>query len=144
MIEIRRYHPAVDLVDELFAVLTAVYQPVPWTLEQLQLSLADQTMTYYVAAKNGEVAGFLAVQTVLDELEIIQLAVRPDYQRQGLARRLMEEIQDWPGSAFLEVRASNHSAQKLYAGQGFEAIGLRRNYYHHPMEDAILMKRSRA
>ena len=72
------------------------------------------------------------------------MAVRPQSRRQGVASALLEELRRLAAErelAFLtlEVRASNRSAQALYAGQGYREAGCRPGYYQHPREDAILM-----
>jgi ribosomal-protein-alanine N-acetyltransferase len=93
--------------------------------------------------KNNEnrLIGFLAVQSVMDEMEICNIAVCPDFQGQGVGSLLLENISDFAGRVFLEVRASNLSAQSLYKKQGFVQYHTRKKYYAHPTEDAILMKR---
>ncbi len=76
-------------------------------LEQIASSMASQDEDYYLAYEGQELVGFLAVQTVLDEMEILQIAVRADFQRLGIASQLMAAVMDWDGDIFLEVRESN-------------------------------------
>ena len=99
-----------------------------------------------LAAVDGEgaVLGYVSAQTVLDEGYVNNVAVRPQSRRQGVASALLEELRRLAAErelAFLtlEVRASNRSAQALYAGQGYREAGCRPGYYQHPREDAILM-----
>jgi ribosomal-protein-alanine N-acetyltransferase len=91
----------------------------------------------------GHLAGFLAVRrTAPGEAEILNLAVAPEYRRQGVARALLEEfLNNHRGECFLEVRASNRAALALYQSFRFERVGLRPNYYSHPPESAIVMRR---
>ncbi|MFH0401617.1 ribosomal protein S18-alanine N-acetyltransferase [Streptococcus sp. A23] len=141
MIEIKHYDGQENLAEAVLAVMQSVYEQSPWTLEQIASSMASQDEDYYLAYEGQELVGFLAVQTVLDEMEILQIAVKADFQRLGIASQLMAAVMDWEGDIFLEVRESNAPAQALYRRQHFTKIGKRKNYYHSPIEDAVVMKR---
>ncbi|HFU3715625.1 TPA: ribosomal protein S18-alanine N-acetyltransferase [Streptococcus suis] len=143
MIEIKHYDGQENLAEAVLAVMQSVYDQSPWNLEQIASSMASQDEDYYLAYEGQELVGFLAVQTVLDEMEILQIAVRADFQRLGIASQLMAAVMDWEGDIFLEVRESNSAAQALYTRQHFTKIGKRKDYYRHPVEDAVLMKRER-
>ncbi|WP_155970283.1 ribosomal protein S18-alanine N-acetyltransferase [Streptococcus ruminantium] len=143
MIEIRQYDRQVDLAAEIYAVMACVYQVSPWTLEQIRLDMAGEHIYYYLAYAGQEVVGFLAVQTVLDEMEILQIAVKTNFQRRGIASLLLACVMEWEGDIFLEVRESNLAAQSLYTRQHFTKIGKRKSYYRYPIEDAVIMKRER-
>jgi len=77
----------------------------------------------------------------------MQIAVSPNYRRQGIAQRMTEALITMAASHLcmvtLEVRLSNHAARALYAGLGFEEDGVRKNYYSPDAngcrEDAVLM-----
>ncbi|HEM2865496.1 TPA: ribosomal protein S18-alanine N-acetyltransferase [Streptococcus suis] len=143
MIEIKHYDGQENLAEAVLAVMESVYEQSPWTLEQIVTSLASQDEDYYLAFEGQELVGFLAVQTVLDEMEILQIAVKADFQRMGIASQLMAAVMDWDGDIFLEVRESNSAAQALYTRQHFTQIGKRKDYYRNPVEDAVIMKRER-
>ncbi|HEM5145904.1 TPA: ribosomal protein S18-alanine N-acetyltransferase [Streptococcus suis] len=143
MIEIKHYDGQENLAEAVLAVMQSVYEQSPWTLEQIASSMASQDEDYYLAYEGQELVGFLAVQTVLDEMEILQIAVRADFQRLGIASQLMAAVMGWDGDIFLEVRESNSAAQALYTRQHFTKIGKRKDYYRNPVEDAVLMKRER-
>ncbi|HEM5315542.1 TPA: ribosomal protein S18-alanine N-acetyltransferase [Streptococcus suis] len=143
MIEIKHYDGQENLAEAVLAVMESVYEQSPWTLEQIASSMTSQDEDYYLAYEGQELVGFLAVQTVLDEMEILQIAVKADFQRLGIASQLMAAVMDWEGDIFLEVRESNSAAQALYTGQYFTKIGKRKDYYRHPVEDAVMMKRER-
>lgn len=92
--------------------------------------------------------GHAVYSQVLDEAELLDIAVDADYQRRGLGEQcmkfLMTEAQRRGAKQmFLEVRASNHAAQALYARSGFKQVGLRRDYYPGAAgrEDALLLMR---
>jgi len=94
-----------------------------------------------VAVVDNQVAGFLACrETAPGEREILNIAVRPDRRRHGIARRLLEaELANAHGARFLEVRESNKAAIKLYESLGFRPTGRRSEYYRDPPEAAIVM-----
>lgn len=129
--------------SEIFEVLTAVYGTSPWNLDQIIADLEQENTDYFFEYINGELAGFLSIQNLVGELEITNIAVQKSYQRQGIARRLMEQLDERLETVFLEVRESNLPAQTLYQKYGFEIVGRRKQYYHSPIEDAILMRRER-
>ena len=119
--------------------------PDPWSRRLLEELLGHAGAVAMAAAgEEGTVLGYTSAQTVLDEGYINNVAVHPACRRQGIASRLLEELRR-QGEALelafltLEVRASNHAAQALYAKHGYLEAGCRRNYYEHPREDAILM-----
>ncbi|MFI3079363.1 ribosomal protein S18-alanine N-acetyltransferase [Streptococcus sp. 2021WUSS124] len=143
MIEIKHYDGQENLAEAVLAVMQSVYDQSPWTVDQIASSMASQDEDYYLAYEGQELVGFLAVQTVLDEMEILQIAVRADFQRLGIASQLMAAVMGWDGDIFLEVRESNSAAQALYTRQHFTKIGKRKDYYRNPVEDAVLMKRER-
>lgn len=89
-----------------------------------------------------EVAGFIAWREVTTgEWELLNLAVLPAFRRRGVASvLLMKLLQLQAGSAFLEVRESNQGARAFYALHGFHQVGLRRNYYSSPTENAIVLR----
>lgn len=143
MIEIKHYDGQEELAEAVLAVMQSVYEQSPWTVEQIVSSMASQDEDYYLAYEGQDLVGFLAVQTVMDEMEILQIAVRADFQRLGIASQLMAAVMDWDGDIFLEVRESNSAAQALYTRQHFTKIGKRKDYYRNPVEDAVIMKRER-
>ena len=106
----------------------------------------DNALSAFLVALDGggRVAGYAGLQVVLDEGTITNIAVRPEYRRQGVARQLLDVFLNFAWGnrlAFLtlEVRASNYGAIALYGELGFRAVGRRKNYYEHPKEDALIM-----
>jgi len=87
-------------------------------------------------------AGFAAFrQTAPREWELLNLAVNPDWRRQGMGSQLLAAVlEQMEGEMFLEVRASNIAAQTLYRRCGFQVTGLRPGYYENPPEPAIVMR----
>jgi len=97
---------------------------------------------FLVALCNNRVAGFIVARRVAeDESEILNLAVDPVHRRQGVARRLVDEIRlHYSGAQFLEVRVSNSGARAFYKSLGFQEVTIRPQYYADPLESAIVMK----
>jgi ribosomal-protein-alanine N-acetyltransferase len=95
-----------------------------------------------VAIRGGRLAGFLVARQVAPgEREILNLAVDPAERRSGIARALLSEaLARAQGAWFLEVRASNAAAIRLYESAGFEIAGRRSGYYREPAEEAIVMR----
>ena len=94
------------------------------------------------AVGKDRVVGFLASRTLVPgEREILNLAVAPEFRRQGIARHLWEAFfGGFFGTVFLEVREANEAARKLYLSLGFQEVGRRPGYYDDPLEAAIVMK----
>ena len=119
----------------------------PWTLDQLRSQLSDDRHVFLAAVDaGGTVLGYVGMMFVLDEGYISNVAVAPDFRRQGMADALISALMtraEELNLAFvtLEVRAGNEPAKALYAKHGFVPVGRRKNYYDLPKEDAILMTR---
>lgn len=128
----------------IHSILGEVYESSPWTLEQTLSDMTRSDSNYYLAfAGNNEVIGFLATSMMMDEIEITNIAVAKAYQHQGVADLLLKALLRHDGKFFLEVRKSNQKARHLYEKNGFETYFIRKNYYHNPNEDALLMKREK-
>ena len=114
----------------------------PWSEAMLREEL-DKGI-FLVAERDGQAIGYVGCQTVLDEGYITNVAVSPDCRRQGVGRALIAELAQRAraqGLSFvtLEARASNVPAIALYEGAGFVRVGVRKNFYTAPTEDAVLM-----
>ncbi len=125
----------------------------PWSARQFTESLtAGQHCTVLVANNTGKqmVVGFCILQTVLDEANLLLMAIDPDHRGQGLGADLLEtsitHLGDGCVMVFLEVRQSNQAAIRLYEKLDFHQTGLRKNYYpadpqyfKNGKEDAVIM-----
>ncbi len=122
---------------------------VPWTAQQLKSQLRDKNHEFIVAeSTDGEILAYVGLMYVLDEGEISNVAVKPEYRRLHLGSALIEEILRRAENLninfiSLEVRESNIPAQQLYLKYGFKPEGLRKNYYDFPKENAIIMIKSK-
>ncbi|MFS1663579.1 ribosomal protein S18-alanine N-acetyltransferase [Streptococcus sp. zg-JUN1979] len=130
-----------EQADLIYEILCDVYTQAPWTYEQVKADLDKEDTDYFFVYDKETMVGFLALQQLVGECEVTNIAVKKDYQGQGYGRLLLDKIAAIDGDIFLEVRASNHRAKQLYQSAGFKVIGMRHNYYKEPLEDAIIMKR---
>jgi [ribosomal protein S18]-alanine N-acetyltransferase len=118
----------------------------PWTREMLERELrqSDVARVYVVRLPAYRVAAFCACWLVYDELHINTIAVDARLRRQGLATALMRHLladaaAQGARRTYLEVRRSNLPAQRLYESLGFTVAAVRRGYYSHPEEDALVL-----
>ena len=118
----------------------------PWSVNSIGSELKNPLSLWIVAEDNGKVAGYVGSQTVLGEADMMNLAVHPDYRRQGIGEELVQQLiyrlkQQGSHILMLEVRASNAPAIALYEKLGFYQVGRRPNYYTKPKEDALILRK---
>ena len=118
----------------------------PWSESSIASELGNRLSLWLVAVDGETVVGYVGSQSVLGETDMMNIAVAPDCRRQGIAEKLVTELisrlrQKGNHSLMLEVRVSNTSARQLYAKLGFEQVGLRKNYYRNPKEDAMILRK---
>lgn len=118
----------------------------PWSGNSVKSELSNPLSLWLVAADGETVAGYIGSQTVLGESDMMNLAVRESYRRSGVGRALVEALIEAlraVGSKCLtlEVRFSNLPAIRLYESLGFSQVGIRKNYYEKPREDARIFKK---
>ncbi|GLB80224.1 ribosomal protein S18-alanine N-acetyltransferase [Streptococcus alactolyticus] len=130
-----------EKVAAVYDILSDVYDKSPWTKEQILSDMQQDNVDYFFVEVDKTAIGFLAIQQLVGELEITNIAVKKAHQGEGWGSQLLAHLDHVDFPIFLEVRASNTSAQALYQKFGFEVIGKRQRYYHEPVEDAIIMKR---
>ncbi|GAA0351987.1 ribosomal protein S18-alanine N-acetyltransferase [Bacillus horti] len=118
---------------------------VPWSEDAFYNELLNNHFAKYIVAVDEErIVGYCGVWLIVDEAHITNVAVHPDYQGKKIGKQLMQEIIEISKhlSAVrmtLEVRVSNHAAQRLYQSFGFEIQGVRKQYYSDNKEDAYIM-----
>ncbi|MBQ3215145.1 MAG: ribosomal protein S18-alanine N-acetyltransferase [Oscillospiraceae bacterium] len=128
------------------AALEALCFADPWSEKSITSELENPLSLWLVALEGDVVTGYIGSQTVLDESDMMNVAVHPDFRRRGIAEALVMALSDRlkeKGSVklTLEVRASNEPAKALYEKLGFVQVGRRRNYYRNPKEDALILQK---
>ena len=115
----------------------------PWPDIAVRGELTNKLALWLVALEDGEVVGYVGSQTVLQEADMMNIAVADSHRRRGIAKMLVEELirQLDAYQLTLEVRASNAPAIALYEALGFLQVGLRKNYYRKPKEDALILRK---
>ncbi len=146
-----RVRPATPADVEAVARIERASFGDPWSRDAFA-QLARNPAVYFVVAEVTTatagigVAGYLVAWFVADEGEIANVAVAESVRGCGvggclLDTALAEGARRGVERTFLEVRESNAAARALYAARGFATIGRRRNYYRHPVEDALVLRR---
>jgi len=115
-----------------------------WNLSDYTRELSDPNMIMLVADFEGSLVGFFSGRMIMAEFELFSLAVLLQFRRQGIGQQLLHDglaliKRSGALGCFLEVRRANIAARSLYAANGFKEIGIRRNYYHNPDDDAVMM-----
>ena len=115
----------------------------PWPEIAVRGELTNKLALWLVALDGETVVGYVGSQTVLQEADMMNIAVADSHRRRGIARMLVEELirQLDAYQLTLEVRVSNAGAIALYDSLGFTQVGLRKNYYHKPKEDALILRK---
>ncbi len=134
-------------IDDVLAIEVAAFTN-PWTRPMYLAELENRDVSFCFLARDAErrAIGFCSFWRVLDELHINNLAVLPEFRRQGLGSVLLRFVLAKGVSlgvrrATLEVRRSNDAARMLYERFGFSVSGVRRDYYTRPVEDALVLWR---
>ena len=118
----------------------------PWSEKSVAHELTNPLSLWIVAVEGERVAGYVGSQSVMGESDMMNVAVHPDFRRQGVAELLVKELvaalaEKGNYCLTLEVRASNAPAISLYEKLDFQQVGLRKNYYRNPKEDARILRK---
>ena len=119
---------------------------MPWSEKSVAGELDNPLALWLVAMEGDRLAGYVGSQTVMDETDMMNLAVTPQFRRQGvgeaLVNALVASLKELGSRCLtLEVRDSNGPARALYAKLGFAEVGRRRGYYRDPREDALILRK---
>lgn len=119
---------------------------LPWSQKSFMEACQKPENIYLVALIEGQVVGYCGMWTVMEEGNITNMAVAWQHRRNGIAFLLMKEMERIAApkgitAFFLEVRESNVNAIKLYEKMEYKSIGIRKNFYEKPVENAIIMSK---
>ncbi len=118
----------------------------PWSEKSFEDSISREDTIFLVCEdSSGLVTGYIGMYLSFDEASITNVAVSPEFRKRGCGEQLVASAKEAVKEAnaetiFLEVRVSNTPAISLYKKLGFEELGIRKKFYEHPVEDAIIMK----
>lgn len=133
-------------VEEIASMESAIFSDA-WTARSIEETY-NQSQAFIVTAElNDKLAGYCIVYFALDEGEIARIAVDNGLRRQGVGRKLLEQVEiickeKGITRLMLDVRESNESARDFYKSLDFEEDGVRKNFYEMPKEDAVLMSKA--
>lgn len=116
----------------------------PWSAQSLELLTREGIGTGVVYIEDGKVVAYGGMLCVVDQGQITNVAVHPDYRRRGIGRAIVGALlkiamDERFEEVTLEVRKSNEGAQALYRSMGFRAIATRPGFYSKPTEDGVIM-----
>ena len=136
----------VEDLDQVMEIENDLISP-PWTREGFFTFLLKDENMFFVVEEKGRILGYCSMQTVLDEGDILNVAVTRDRQKEGIGYFLVDSMLMLAAArgihiVHLEVRESNGSARRLYQRLGFKEDGFRKNYYTDPVENAVLMTKT--
>lgn len=143
-LEVRRMREA-DL--DAVAVIEQALFSKPWSRESLAGAMKMPGNLYLSAFWNGQLAGYCGMWRSFEEGNITNVAVAEPFRRRGIAAGMLSRLMEMAAKEgvsrfFLEVRAGNEPALRLYEGLGFSRIGIRKNFYECPAEDAVIMEKN--
>ena len=132
-----------EYIDSLFDLENICFT-IPWSKKLFENDIINPLAYYVLAVSNSKVIGYCGLYKVLDEADITNIAVHPDYRGRGIAQTMLDNVvehckQNKIKKITLEVRKSNINAINLYNKNGFKVVGERKNYYSDNHETAILM-----
>lgn len=121
----------------------------PFTKSMFEALIGQKPFEGFVVEIGGHLIGYVIFSLVIDEMELLTIAVQENLRGRGFAKELMGKMIERGKDAgvksiYLEVRPTNLVARKLYKGFGFKEISIRKGYYKDNNEDAIVMELSMA
>ena len=132
-------------LPEVQATLETASEAAAWSAEGLTGIYEQHTSCFLLARQDEQIVGVISGREIMDQGEILNLAVIPKYRRQGVARMLVQALlevfrREHVVEVFLEVRESNGTAIAFYESLGFGEVGRRPRYYQNPEEAALVLK----
>ncbi|MEO0184443.1 MAG: ribosomal protein S18-alanine N-acetyltransferase [candidate division WOR-3 bacterium] len=131
-------------IEQVYKIECQVF-PNPWPRSFFENDLQKHTIIALVADTDGLIIGYAIAECVATELHITNIAVDPQYQQQGIGKKLMTEIENIGierdcTNAFLEVRITNKPAIDFYKKFGYQILYIRNNYYLDGTDAYVMQK----
>lgn len=133
--------------DAIYLLAQASYPfGSPWTQQQFVDDVLSSQSIYLCLYEKTTLIAFLSFRLLIDQIEIDHVVVDEKWQNQKIAQQLCQQLVNLAQAnqveaIFLEVRQSNAKALAVYQKMGFEQMAIRKAYYHHPLEDAQIMRK---
>lgn len=117
---------------------------MPWSQNGFMEALKMEHNIILVADEDGEILGYECIYVSFEEGELTNIAVKKEFRRSGIGQLLIRELQKSAASSgveriVLEARESNDAAIGLYEKMGFAKLGIRKNFYEKPVENAVIL-----
>lgn len=134
-----------DDIDEILEISSKSFH-ISWSRNSYENELINPNATYFIAKFDNKVIGFAGTWIILDESQITNIAVDPNFRNNKVASKLLETLilycsKKGCTSFTLEVRENNEPAKNLYMNHGFKIEGLRKGYYQDNKENALIMQK---
>ncbi|MBR5322899.1 MAG: ribosomal protein S18-alanine N-acetyltransferase [Clostridia bacterium] len=133
---------------DAIAEIEAMCFSTPWSRNSFADSMSNkQVISFFTATLNNEIVGYICLFHLFEEGELLNIAVKPNFRNCGIAQKMINKMfelfkQKEVTRITLELRESNINAKSLYLKNGFEPIGIRKNYYTSPLENGIVMQKN--
>lgn len=132
-----------QFAEDVFALFDGAFSGHSWSLAALKQAVDNRHHYFFSAYEGAQLVGVVHFSTILDEAEILNIAVSHDFLHLGIGTQLLEQTITFLRAnnfhtLYLEVRKNNAFARNLYIKTGFIKDGYRKNYYQNPSESAVL------
>lgn len=130
-------------IEQVSCIEESIFS-IPWSKTSFEDSMNSKNTLFLIAEKENEIAGYLGMYLFGEEADISNVAVSKTHRRQRIARMLLEKgliqmKERGVKNVTLEVRETNIPAIRLYESMGFQEVGIRKDYYKEPVENALIM-----
>lgn len=122
------------------ATIERLSSPCPWSANELGAVASTRNVALHVAQVDGQIAGFMLHEFSRDKIRLLNIAVHPDWRRNGIGKSFLDKLKAKLRRIELETRESNLSGQRFFRSQGFLAIGVLREFYLDTDEDAYVFR----
>ena len=132
-------------IQEIATIANSSHQS-SWTASSIESTIKNSQALILIYESDARILAYAILYFAADEAEIPSIAVKASHRRQGIGKRLLQAISEIAAEKgiehiYLEVRSQNIPAKQLYNSLAFTEVGIRKNFYTNPPDDAIVMKK---